>query len=122
MLVRLAHEQGLLSQRSLNRVQRWALLYWLYMDRRTQTQDRRDQVKDETFHLFPERWAQLYEGEMRAELGLEGVQAEPEVPVTDVSELDKWYESVSRGEKRTMNGSQIPPGSGNYWQDWGPWQ
>jgi len=92
------------------------------MDRRIQQTDRREEVKDQAFHLSPERWAQLYEGEMRAALGLEGAEGRDR-PVTNVESLDQWYASaVVHGEKHTANGGAMPGGAGEYWQDWSPWQ
>ena len=97
--VRLAHAQGLLNQRSLNPVQDWALKYWLYMDRRTQLDDKASELEHQCFNLNPERWGVLYRDQMLP--GLVGPNNEPEIPVTDPRDLDAFYESLSRPRKMT---------------------
>lgn len=102
--VRLAHAQGFLSRPSLNPVQSWALQYWIYLERRTTLDDKERELEVQCFHLLPERWTQLY-GSSGApgDLG-QAFGGEPELPVTDPSDLDAWFERL--GEQRGMTGAQ----------------
>jgi hypothetical protein len=105
----------LLSQRSLNYFQQWALMYWVYLNRRTQMEDRQIELETQTFNLFPERWSQLYQDKTLAAIALAAGE-EVEAPVTDLDALDKWYEEmVATGGKQFASGK-----SGR--DEWGDWQ
>lgn len=117
MEIRLAHEQGLIHQRDLNHFQNFALRYWIYLDRRTANDDRDALVELQCFRMFPERWAESY-------LPVTSSQDEEEIPVTDIDELDRWYNS--RGTPRAMSGSTLHdfraetewPTDEHAWTDW----
>jgi len=104
----------LLSQRSLNYFQQWALMYWVYMDRRTVMEDRQAELETQTFNLFPERWSQLYQDKTLGELaGLMGEDSES--PVTDLDALDKWYEEmVASGGRGIAKGDS----GRDTWSEW----
>lgn len=93
-------------------------MYWLYLDRRTQLEDRQAELENQTFNLFPERWTQLYQDKTMASLGIELEDGFAEEPVTDIDALDQWYEQmVAQGGKQFMNA-----GSQDAAEEWGGWQ
>lgn len=105
----------MLTQRSLNYFQQWALMYWLYLDRRTALEDRQAELESQTFNLFPERWGQLYQDKTLASLAL-NEEGETETVVTDIDALDAWYEQmVAQGGKQFMKAGADNP-------EWGDWQ
>lgn len=105
----MAHAQGLLTHPSLNFAQIWALQYWLHMERRTRLDDKKDELELQVYHLAYDRWAQLYDSPgVPGDLG-QAFGGEPEIPVTDPSDLDQWYESL--GQPRTMSGASAPSGN-----------
>jgi len=119
--LRLAHEQGLIHQRNLNHFQHWALMYWIVMDRRTAIEDRRTELEQQCFNLFPERWMQIYNTTQ-----LLSAPEDDEVPVDDIDELTRWYESIER--QRSMGGAMADgsadPRDGQQWpadEQFGPW-
>lgn len=78
-----------------------------------QLRDKKDEVELMTFNLNYDRWYQLYFPTSVASLvgpddsgGGRIVEAEEEIPITDVDELDAFYES--RESKRWMGSSDIP--------------
>jgi hypothetical protein len=102
--VRQAYEQGLLKQKELNDFQFWALAYWIYMDRRTDVEDRHDQIEEQCFHLNYDRWYGLYHDRFFGpEIGIPG--EEQEIPVTSVDELDQFMADLEK--KHFMNGSEL---------------
>lgn len=95
-----------MTKPSLNNFQRWALMYWLWMDQRLRGEDTERMLERQTFHLFPERWLALYQQKLIAQ-----VTPEPEEePVTDIDMLDRFYEQM--GGLREMSGA----GSNDYWE------
>lgn len=91
--MRLAYEQGLLTRKNPTRIQQWALLYWFYMDRRTQREQEHSFLMQQTLNLAPDRWEELgYREEMLRMLGLteedvqEQQQVEEGVPFTPEDE------------------------------------
>lgn len=105
----------MLAQHSLNYFQQWALMYWVYLDRRTALEDRQAELETQTFNLFPERWNQLYQDKALADIaGMSG--AEAEAPVTDLDALDRWYE-----EMVASGGQQITKGTAAQ-DEWGRWE
>ncbi len=60
MVVRLAYERGYLTTKNPNKIQRWALIYYLYMDKRQRQDDARAIQELQTFELNFERWKQLH--------------------------------------------------------------
>lgn len=89
-------------------------MHWLYLDRRTTLEDREDEQQIQTFHLFPERWQQLYQEQL---LGVAPGGGEAEIPVDDIDMLDQWYEQIANGEAHSMSGA-VPAGSGEFWSSW----
>jgi hypothetical protein len=94
-------------------------MYWIYLDRRTQAEDRQADLESQTFNLVPERWSQIYQD--RALMEVTGPDGEPETPVTDIDALDRWYEEmVASGGKQYMRGSgdPLPSEETDRWGDW----
>lgn len=60
MVVRLAYERGYLTTKNPNRIQRWGLIYFQYMDKREAQDDARSIQELQTYELNPERWKQLH--------------------------------------------------------------
>lgn len=105
MVIRLAHYQGLLSQKSISKFQRYAADYWLRMDRRIVIQDIEDTLQRQTWYLSPDRYHDLFlAGEFPTEVTLEGEVVEEEV-VSDIDEIDRYFEELDN--KRTMTGAQL---------------
>jgi hypothetical protein len=78
-----------------------------------QLKDKKDEAELMTFNLNYDRWYQLYFPTSVAALaGSESpgggrlIGAEEEMPITDIDELDAFYES--RETKRWMGSSEIP--------------
>lgn len=107
----------MLTQRSLNYFQQWALMYWLYLDRRTTLEDRQAELEGQTFNLFPERWSQLYQDKTLASLALEDGDEGFEAPVTDIDALDAWYEQMV-----AQNAKRFAGGGDSRAEEWGDWQ
>jgi hypothetical protein len=113
--VRLAHEQGILSKPGLNFFQQFGLLYWLYMSRRQSLDDTRSELEQMTFNLDERRWSQIYLPGMPTDLGggiavssLGGEDAE--VAVTDIGDLDSYFESLDK--PRTVTAAAFAPDGG----------
>jgi hypothetical protein len=88
-------------------------MYWVYMDRRVNIQDRQTELELQTFNLFPERWETVYKDQFIS--SLLGDDAQEEEPVTDLEMLDRWYqEMVEQGGKQTISGADL----GQDWSDW----
>lgn len=112
--MRLAYEQGLLSQKNPSHTQRWALLYWIYMDRRTKAEDERAFLMQQTFNLDPDRWVELgYRAEMMRMMGIED---KPEVeegePLTpqDEADIDQFLRQQDQiAAKRWITAGLLPP-------------
>jgi hypothetical protein len=114
--VRLAHEQGLIHQRELSHFQNWALLYWVYLDRRTQNETLRSELEVQTFNLFPDRWIEVYKGRCDSILTPEPSE-DAEIPVDDIDLIHSWYEAVD--QKRTMNGAgEVAGPQAPQWGEW----
>ena len=88
-------------------------MYWLGLDRRTQLRDRASELERQCFDLFPERWAELYRKDVLGSLSeIGGDPSEAEIPITDPSRLDDWFESISA--QRSISGAELAPmGIGN---------
>ena len=78
-----------------------------------QLKDKKDEVELMTFNLNYQRWYDLYFpktaaalAESSEEFGGTLAEEEVEIPVTDIDELDAFYES--RENTRWMSGSDIP--------------
>lgn len=117
--MRLAHEKGLLNQRDLNRIQNWALMHWIYLDKRTSNEAMRDSLELQCFNLFPARWEELYKGTPSSILA-PPKEEDLEIPVDDIDEIERFY--MSRHEQRWMSGA----GAGGMGlpdaEEWGSWQ
>lgn len=108
MEIRLAHYQGLLSQPSLNMIQYFAANYWLGMERRLTQDDAEEQLQRQTYYLQPDRYQELF---LAGEIGtpeqqrLQRLELDPEQPVDDISEIDRYFEHLD--EKKAMSGAQL---------------
>ena len=92
----------------------WGLQYWIYMERRIQIDDKQAELEHQCYNLFPERWGNLYREQMLP--GLPGSPEEEEIPVTDPSDLDAWYENLDR--QRRISGADIAPHENNNILGW----
>ena len=106
-MIRLAHYQGQLSQKSLNGFQLFAAEYWLRMDRRIVIRDIEDTLQRQTWYLAPERYEQLF---LMGEIDLGGdatsdEDALREEAVTDIDEMDRYFANLD--EPRAMTGAQL---------------
>lgn len=116
--MRLAYEQGLLKQRSLNYYQHWALLYWAYMDRRTKVEDKNAELEQQTFNLFPERWADLYRDQLLGALGVANEEGEIPLSEDDLDSLDQFMARLERNNNFSMSGADTPD---DFRTEWGRW-
>jgi hypothetical protein len=86
-------------------------MYWVYMDRRMQLKDKKDEAELMTFNLNYERWHELYFPKDAATLAsgesFGGTMAadETEIPVTDIDQLDAFFEG--RENTKWMTGADI---------------
>lgn len=117
--MRLAYEQGLLSHKGLNFFQNWALLYYLYLDRRLKVEDRAAELEQQTFNLYPERWAELYRDQLLGKLQIPNEEGEIPLTEDDLDDLDKFMERLERGGQFTMSGGDAAP---DFPRNWGAWQ
>lgn len=115
--MRLAREQGLLSG-DLNPFQRFALVYWLYMDRRQVLDDRRSELEQMTFNLDESRWSQIYLPSLPPDLG-QGIpvgfgdgSGMDDAPVDDVGDLDSYFENLER--PRTVSAADVIADDGRW--------
>lgn len=90
-------------------------MYSIYLNRRTELEDRQAELETQTFNLFPERWGQLYQDKTLSALG-EFSGEDFESPVTDLDALDQWYEQMV-----ATGGKQFAKGSAGR-DEWGDWQ
>lgn len=94
----MAHAQGVLTQPSLNRVQQWALGYFLEMDRRTFIEDKEAELERHLLHTNPEAWQKLRdEEEFQKQLD--------ELPVDNPRDLDRWVANL--GNTKKMSAAQV---------------
>jgi len=117
--VYLAHEQGLLHQPELNRFQYWALLYWIGMQRRMSREDRDAMLEIQTYNLFPERWEQLYSGQVFSVMAPPKVDEEEDV--TDPEEIIRFFDNPEN--TMVMSGADVPDtdlatGGDEEWGEW----
>lgn len=118
--MRLAYEQGLLTRRSLNFFQQWALVYWIYMERRVSLEDKTSELEQQTYNLAPERWVDLYRDQMMAKLGIANEDGEVPLQEDDLEDLDKFMEKLERQSKFSMSGAQAPATEFPR-NEWGRW-
>ena len=119
--MRLAQERGLLHQTELSKAQFWALLYWVYLKRRTEREDKHAELIQQTFNLNPERWEQLYRKELLKELGIKDEDEEDQeedgfkeqgLPLqdSDYDAIDQFLEQQENNAiKRWIAAGQLPP-------------
>lgn len=98
------------------------MLYWIYLDRRQDVDDRQAELEHQTFNLFPERWVELYKDNLPVTFADD--EFGEEEPVTDIDALDQFFNDViSGGSKQWTNGDRAAPaGVGPYWDSWGDWK
>lgn len=94
----------------MNYVQHWALGYWIYMDRRIQVEDKRAELEEQTYNLFPERWGQLFRDDMLpvlppGDMGHAFAPDEPELPTT-YDDINEWYERMEQPQVMTGGAAQ----------------
>lgn len=86
-------------------------MYWIYMDRRTRMEDKRAELEQQCFHLFPDRWRDLYYTQFFHQDSIFG--DEEEIPVTNIDELDQFMAQLE--QKRFMTGADLPPTEEGRW-------
>ena len=77
-------------------------MYYLYMERRIRMEDKRFELEQECLYLFPERWKQIHLPEY---YGYGYGSAEPEMPVNDLDEIDRFMETL--GQQKVMTGADV---------------
>jgi hypothetical protein len=95
----------LLSQRTINAFQRWALRYAIDMNRRVQIQDTEDMLQRQTWYLQPERYQDLFLAGAFSPEPLTIAGRDVEEVVDDVDELDHYFEQLEN--KRSMSGTEM---------------
>jgi len=95
----------LLSQRTINAFQRWALRYAIDMNRRVQIQDTEDMLQRQTWYLQPERYQDLFLAGAFSPEPLTIAGRDVEEVVDDVDELDHYFEQLEN--KRSMSGAEM---------------
>ena len=110
--MRLAHEQGLLSQRSLNYFQRWALMYWIWLDRRMTGEDLQSKLEQQTFNLAPDRWELIYKDKILGAIGLSGDDGEIQIGVDELDELDQYMDQQEQKFQEVLGGTHGLRGDG----------
>ncbi len=87
------------------------------MDRRHRLEDKNAELEQQTYNLFPDRWADLYKDKLLAELGLPNGEGEIPLQEDDLAALDKFMDQLERGQAFTMNGGQ----AADVREEWGRW-
>lgn len=64
-------------------------------------EDKRFELEQECLYLFPERWKQINLPEYYSY----GYDAEPEMPVNDIDEIDRFMNEL--GQQKVMSGADI---------------
>jgi hypothetical protein len=106
MEIRLAFHQGLLSEKSLNKFQYYAMSYWLGMDRRDKVRDINETLEKQVWYLDPERFDELFMVPTFDADGQVYIGGQPtEEVVQDIDEIDKYFDSLD--EKKSMTGAQL---------------
>lgn len=109
MVVRLAYERGYLNTKNPNKIQRWGLVYWIYMDRRQRMEDVRAIQELQTFELNFDRWKWLH-GYTDKEM----VDGEEYGGVFDPREVDDFLEKYGNTLEtpREMSYSEVAAAGG----------
>jgi hypothetical protein len=94
----MAHAQGILTQPSLNRVQNWALSYFLEMERRVFIEDKEAELERHLLNVDPERWKRMQDEE-------EFARQLDELPVQNPRDLDRWVANL--GQKKSMSVADV---------------
>lgn len=103
--IRLAHYQGLLSQKELNRFQRYAAEYWLRMDRRITVRDIEDTLQRQTWYMDPQRYQQLFLMGEIAPPTSEDMPFEEEEVVDNLDDIDDYFAKLE--QQRTVSGAEV---------------
>lgn len=82
------------------------------MSRRVELEDKHAELELQTFNLSPERWGKLYRdttlagatGKQPGDQGNAFGEGEREIPVTDINDINEWYEGMSK--TRGITGEQ----------------
>jgi hypothetical protein len=107
--IRLAYERGLLTQKSLSYFQHWALLYYVYLERRIKQEDTDAMLERQTLNLNPEMWVKFYRNRVMNQLG---VPDEEGVPVTedDLDDLDAFMSQQEADFQAQLTGTHTMSG------------
>lgn len=100
MEIRTAYEQGLLSQRSLNHFQYWALQYHMALVRKLDWDTRNEMVKQAAWVFQPKRYMEVYAKPVQ-----DLVQEMEEAPV-DPSEFDDIESWLQHADKKRVGSFQ----------------
>lgn len=86
-------------------MQQWALQYWIYLDRRTQVDDKKAELELSCYNVNYERWQQLYQNTSSGGDWGRAFDGEDELPITDPADLTEWYNNLDR--QRGMSGAEV---------------
>lgn len=104
MEIRLAYERGLLTQKSLNYFQHWALLYYVYLERRIKMEDTDSLLERQALNLNPEMWVKLYRNRVMNQLGVSDDDGDP-VTEDDLDELDAFMSQQEADFQAQLHGT-----------------
>lgn len=69
--------------------------YWLYMERRIKLDDKQAELELQTWSIAGyERWKQCWDTNVAGDYG-QAFDGEREIPITDPSELDDWFNNIA---------------------------
>lgn len=97
-MVRLAYAKGCLTHKSTTRLQDWALLYALSMERRQFREDEENRQKATTFLLKPDRFREVF--------FTEDQEGEQETPVMDLSVAEQYLLDLDKPRVATLQGPE----------------
>lgn len=96
--MRLAYAKGCLTHRGTTRLQDWAILYYLTMERRQNREDEENRLKTTTFLLNPDRFREVFLPE--------NGEDEEETPVTDLSVMEQYLNDLDKPRVTTLQGPE----------------
>lgn len=93
MEIRTAYEQGLLSQRSLNHFQYWALQYHMALVRKLDWDTRNEMIKQAALVFEPKRYMEFYAKPVQ-----DLAQELDEVPISpdEFDDIESWFRDIDK--------------------------
>ncbi|ACH62801.2 tail assembly chaperone [Mycobacterium phage DirtMonster] len=89
----------------MNRYQRWALRYAIFMDRRLQLQDTEDMLQRQTWYLEPKRYHDLFLAGAFEPEPIAVAGRDMEEVVDDLDEVDAYFARLEGSQ--SMSGAQL---------------